>query len=510
VSDPRDRIGGDEITDIGDVDRREETEQNDKRTVRVITLPEHLHDQLTSDDSGDEEESGKDKSEDQTNEGDDEHRDTDTEDDPGEEGNDSDYRDRIPTGRWEVGLSAALVSGAVGMIAGNPTLMMASTIGLGYAAYGYATRPPSLEIALEREVSERSPLPGETVEVRVTVENVGDRRIPDLRVLDDVPDEFELVDGAPGFSAALEPEETATYGYSFCARRGEYTLGPTVVVSRNVSGGEERRRELANAFPMTVEAGPRSVPVTEKTVSHTGRVETDDGGHGLEFHSTRRYHPSDPKNRIDWNRFASTNELTTINYREEQTAVVMVVADVRNENEVTREPGQPDAVELVTYASERLVDSLLDHNDRVGVALYDEEAYLKPGQGRAQSLRASRFLREGRARDDPHVVTSSGLRFGGESFVRKHLRPEAQVVLVTPLLDDDPVELVTRLEAHGYPVTVLAPDVTDPNTPGGTVARVERTHRLHDLRETGVRVVEWSPDEPLYTTVSRAERRWST
>ena len=63
MSDPRDRIGGDEITDIGDVDRREETEQNDKRTVRVITLPEHLHDQLTSDDSGDEEESGKDKRE---------------------------------------------------------------------------------------------------------------------------------------------------------------------------------------------------------------------------------------------------------------------------------------------------------------------------------------------------------------------------------------------------------------------------------------------------------------
>lgn len=432
----------------------------------------------------------------------------DEEDEP--TGNREEFEDRIDTGRWQVGLTAALVAGALGMFTRTPTLVIASTVGLAFAAYGFATRPPSLKVALDRRISESAPLPGEDVRVRITVENAGERVIPDLRVLDDVPEEFELVSGTPGYSGTLEPGDTDTYEYTVRARRGDHVLGPTRVVTRNLSGEEERRRELPNEVEMAVEAGSRTVPLQEKTIPHTGRIDTDQGGEGLEFHSTRQYQSSDPMNRIDWNRFARTNELTTINYREEQTAVVSVMVDVRSTVQVHRGPREPDSVELGKYAAERLVESLLDHNDRVGVALFGDGAYLQPALGRDQALRARRLLREGRegSEEDPHVVTTYKRR--NVSFFRKHMRPEVQVMFVTPLVDDDPLEVVTRLEAHGHPVTVLTPDVTSTDSPGGTVSRVERAHRVHELRESGVRVLEWSPDEPLYTTMARAQRRWST
>lgn len=413
----------------------------------------------------------------------------------------------IQTGRYTVGLGVAMVAGVLGGVLGNPTMVAASTVGLAFAVYGYATRPPELAVTVDREVSDRSPLPGETVEVRVTVENHGDRAVADLRVADAVPEGFEVVEGTPSLSARLDAGEVERYEYAVRARRGEYVLGPTVVTARNVSGGEERRRELDDAVEISVRAGPRSVPLSEGTVAHTGRIDTDEGGAGIEFHSTRQYHPNDPMNRIDWNRYASTNELTTVNYRREQSAVVVVLVDVRSSVAVRRSPTEPDAVELGRYAGGRLVDSLLDHNDRVGVGLYGEGTLLEPAQRRGQALRAERLLDGGADAVDGGVVTTRGGR--GVSFFRDHVSPEAQFVIVSPLVDDDPVEAATRLGAHGHAVTVLSPDVTTDETAGSAVSRVERARRIHDLRGSGVRVQEWSPDEPLFTTMSRAAERWS-
>jgi hypothetical protein len=81
-------------------------------------------------------------------------------------------------------------------------------------------------------------------------------------------------------------------------------------------------------------------------------------------------------------------------------------------------------------------------------------------------------------------------------------------VVVTPLVDDRVVDSATRLAAQGHSVTVLSPDVTTGETPGSAVSRIERERRIHHLRGRGLRVQEWSPDEPLYTTMARAEARW--
>jgi len=59
---------------------------------------------------------------------------------------------------------------------------------------------------------------------------------------------------------------------------------------------------------------------------------------GLEFHATRNYQSGDPVSRIDWRRFAKTNELTTVQYREEQAVRTVLVVDARPVTRVTPTP----------------------------------------------------------------------------------------------------------------------------------------------------------------------------
>lgn len=423
------------------------------------------------------------------------------------------------TGRWTIGLTLTLVAGAVGLVAGSPAVFLSAVVGVVYTAYGYANRAPSTAVLVERSIGDTSPLPGENVTVTVTVENVDSRSIPDLRVVDDVPDDLPVVEGTPAFATSLQPGDEATFTYVFQARRGTHEFGATTLVSRNVSGATERRKRLDNARPLTCEGRLEALPLDSLTVPFTGRIETDSGGEGLEFHSTRQYSHGDPLGRIDWNRYARTNELTTVRYRETEAATVVVMVDDRKRSQVARRAGEPDSLELCRQAGRLVADTLLDANNRVGVAMYGDGTYLTQGGGQAQAVRVRRLLEQGpdglRTEHGPEGLRSDHkhvrMAHGGEHVrtLRRHFPENAQVVFVTPLLDDAPVRIATSMVAHGHSVTVVSPDMTQTTTPGGTVSRIERHDRLRSLRENRVRVIEWSPDEPLQIAVERTIERWS-
>jgi len=414
------------------------------------------------------------------------------------------------TGRWTIGLTLAMVAGAVGLLAGSPAVFLSAVVGVVYTAYGYVTRAPSTAVLVERSIGDTSPLPGENVTVTVTVENVDSRSIPDLRLIDDVPDDLAVVEGTPAFATSLQPGEEATFTYVFQARRGTHEFGATTLVSRNVSGATERRKRLDNARTLTCKGRLEGLPLDSLTVPFTGRIETDSGGEGLEFHSTRQYSHGDPLGRIDWNRYARTNELTTVKYRETEAATAVVMVDDRERSRVARRASEPDSLELCRHAGRLIADTLLDANNRVGVAMYGDGTYLTQGGGQAQAVRVRRLLEqgpEGLRSDDRHVRMAHGGAY--VRTLRRHFPENAQVVFVTPLLDDTPVHIATSMVAHGHAVTVVTPDMTRATTPGGTVSRIERRARLRSLRENQVRVIEWSPDEPLQIAVERTLERWS-
>lgn len=414
--------------------------------------------------------------------------------------------------RWNVGLLVATVTAVVGTVAGNTTLVLAATVGLTFTAYGYLTSPPSVAVAVTREVAETAD-PGDRLAVTLDVENEGDETVPELRVLDDPPGDLRVVEGTPSAATSLEPGETERFEYTLRASRGTHEFEGPVLEARSVDGRVERRWSAERSATVSVTSGLESFPPAGQTVGYTGRVPTDEGGPGLEFHSVREYHPEDPMKRVDWNRYARTGELRTIDFREHRAASVVVLVDLREDVTRYRHLGESDSAELATEAATEIVEALLDWNNLVGVAtVANDLVYLEPDVGPNQRHRADLVL-DDRVRT---VETARRLAVVSDSpwaYIERlndRLPDDTQVVFVSPFLDDAAATITRQLRAHGHATTVVSPDVTTDATPGGTVARIERERRVEETREQGTRVVEWSVDEPLYAAVERATGRWST
>jgi hypothetical protein len=91
------------------------------------------------------------------------------------------------------------------------------------------------------------------------------------------------------------------------------------------------------------------------------------------------------------------------------------------------------------------------------------------------------------------------------SRIRAEIGANTQVVLITPLCDDEASRIAQRFESGGTAVRVVSPDVTTTETAGGRLARLERTHRLSMLRNAGIPVVDWTPTQPLGAAMAAVE-----
>jgi len=422
----------------------------------------------------------------------------------------------VATGaRWDPGVTVALLAGAAGVLTGTTAAFLAGAVGFTYAAYRYASRVPDGRVAVEREIDDRSPLPSREVTVTVTVRNEGEEALPDIRIVDGVPDRLAVVSGSPRHCTSVRPGEAASFSYVVRARRGSHEFGPTTLVSRSLAGTAERRFEVRVDDSIACETRAEELPLPADTSSYPGHITTDSGGEGVEFYATREFHPSDPLSRIDWKRYARTRELTTVEFRETRAATVVLVVDARTPSHVARRDGEPDAVALSEYAAEQLAAALLGRNDRVGLALYGpSERYLRPAGGDEQGARIRAELDatpEPREREVGLFSEQRRERANDARFdtLRERLPDGAQIVFLSPLADDRAADVAKRFRAYGHAVTVVSPDVTETDTPGGAIERIERDERIADVRGGDARVVSWSPDEPIRAAVSAATARWS-
>ncbi|MFD1512817.1 DUF58 domain-containing protein [Halomarina rubra] len=411
------------------------------------------------------------------------------------------------TDRWSAGLALALFAGAAGVGFGLPMVFLGSLVGIAYAAYGYVTRAPPLDVEVERTVSAAAPLPGDTVGVTLAVTNTGDRPIADLRIVDGAPEALPVVDGERRACVSLRAEETTVLTYELEAQRGDYAFSGPRLVARNASGTVRREVAAAVSTALHVDTSLDAPALHGRTLPYPGQTVTDDGGEGVEFYSTRQYARGDPMSRIDWKRYARTNELSTISFREEEATSVVLVVDDRDVARVAREPEGETGAALARHAAGRLADALLDENDRVGVASLGTGSYAKPATGREQRARLTRFLSDPAALAHRSGILRNVCRNGVDRLCG-HLDDRSRVVVCTPLTDDRAVEMVKTLAARGHAVTVVTPDMT-PETTGGDIARIARSKRVDALRQAGVRLVEWTPDDALAIAMARAQRRWS-
>jgi len=416
------------------------------------------------------------------------------------------------THRWR-GISAvAFVAGGLGMVLSVPSLLLAGAIGVAYAAYAKAATAPEVSLSVSRSFSDETPDPGDEVDVVVTVTNEGESFLPDLRLVDGVPDPLVVTDGVPRLGTALRPGESAAFEYTVTAGRGTHTFDHVLVIARGMSGAVERRAEVSTSDDLVCEPAFRpvsTVALRALTTRHAGRVETTEGGEGIEFHSTREYRPGDSLSRIDWNRHARTGELATLRFRQERSATAILVIDTREAAYLRSSENDPHAVDRSVAAATSVFPALLDDGNRVGVAAFGPgDVWLPPGLGSDQRARARDLF-------TTEPVLSAELPDGDFHFgietkrLRKRFPEDAQVVLFSPLCDDNVARLARLLDTHGHLVTVVNPDPTTAESAGHRLVAAERVARIASLREVGIRVADLPEGTDVETALARAAHRWS-
>lgn len=411
---------------------------------------------------------------------------------------------RHRTDRWEVFAIAALVLAGAGIALRNPVVLLATTVPIGLLLYGRVVVATPSAVTITRDLSPASPQPGERVTVTVTITNDSESLIRDLRIVDALPEGLGVVSGSPRAGLVIPADDTRSFSYEVAARRGTHEFGTPTVVCYSFSGSYAAELEPTVETTLSCEIPAEEVPLTDQTARDVGRVTSQAGAGGIEFHSTREYQPTDSITQIDWRRFARSGDLTTVEFREDRSVTMVVVVDRRETEAQRTAPGEPTLQELSMYAGERAFNALLQTGNRVGVGfLGGALRALDVGAGSDHKARGDMVFG-----GDSAVAADGGGHSTDLPPVDRYeeflawLPGNAQVLVVSSLLDDAPVEFARTLRAHRHDVSVLSPTVTPNRTIGQQLAGRERALRIDALRSHGP-VIEWDPAEPLAVTLDR-------
>jgi len=418
---------------------------------------------------------------------------------------------RHETDHFRIASTGVLGALGVGVLFREPVLVLVAVVGVGLLAYRQFSAVPEPALAVDRSIGETEPEPDDVVAVETTVRNVGDATLPDCRFVDRLPAELPVVDGSPRIATALSPGDACTIRYTVRAERGAHEFEGVDAIVRDVAGTAEHEYWLRSRDELACSPTVKPLNTTllrSMTTPYAGRLPTDRPGEGLEFHATREYRPGDSLRRIDWNQYASTGDLATLQFRTERAASVVVLVDVRDSSYVRADSDDDHAADRCVEAAGRLFVSLLDLDHRAGLATLGPDYWLPPGGGTDHRHRGIEAIGT-----EPALSPSAS---GGTHPVRLRLRwlrrrlPDtAQVVLCSPLLDWSSQTAVQVLESYGHSVTVVSPDPTGDGTTGARISHLERQNRIGGIHRLGVPVVDWSVDESLDVAVARTARGWS-
>ncbi|CAI50414.2 DUF11/DUF58 family protein [Natronomonas pharaonis DSM 2160] len=442
--------------------------------------------------------------------------------------------------RLNSGVTASATLVAAGVTFGSAALLLAAAVPITYLGYAAVSSVPDPEakISVTRELTPRNPLPGRRVEVTLTVRNESSRTLADVRIVDQIPDNLELADGKASSAVTLQAGEATEITYTLRPRRGTYVFDDAWVRVRSLSAASIGTASIPVTGDTELECTVPldGLPVYRETVATTGSVASDRGGNGTEFYATREYRHGDSLSRIDWRRYARTGELGTVLYREQETTNIIVLVDGREKAGVAPAPGQPGGLTLAAYAGLITSSAAANAGHNVGVVGLgvDSElpgvyrgppAYVPPGNGADIGGRIARVCDAIAARGsgtelsttdgDEHTAGDActtkadggtqNTQAAGVSIARLEalLPATAQLVVCTPAIDDEGIDLIAKLRQRGYPTAVVSPDVNDHDSIGARLADVRRQARLERLRRLDVAVTDWDPKTPLASAFNR-------
>lgn len=377
-----------------------------------------------------------------------------------------------------------------------------------YLLAGYLFAPDELKLEATRHLSTERTAPGSEVTVTVTVTNRGSH-LDELLLTDLLPAELTVRFGTTRHLLRLPKNASFTFSYRVAGPRGGYGF-ETVRVQTNdflrVTSREVQIEAKGQLFIFPPVTRLRHVAIRpRRTRVYAGSIPARVGGTGTEFFGVREYHPGDPPRAINWRASAHHDDVLYANeFQQERVADVGIVLDGRlRTNEF---PHKHSLFEHSVQAAAALADALLTQGNRVGLLVY--AAFLRwtiPGYGKIQREKILYSL--------AHARPGGSEVFADlEHLPTRLFPPESQIILISPLHEDDLSPLI-QLRAQGYQVLVVSPNPVKfeiaylPRTQNvalaGRVVALERSLLLQRVQRAGIQTLDWDVAEPFDQVVKK-------
>lgn len=395
---------------------------------------------------------------------------------------------------------------AVGLGALNGALLAIAFPLVVYLAAVLLYHPGAPVLKFQRELSNTIvPLDSE-VEVTLTITNEG-YDLDEVHVVERLPAGLSVRDGELEVVVPLANGDSYTLNYTITGQRGSYRFQQVDVVAYEHLGLFSRSRRYAVHSRLSIlpsVPSMRSIPIRpRRTRGFAGPIPSRQAGSGVEFFGVRSYEPGDPRRWINWRLSARhPREILVNDFEQERIADVGLILDARERSNVTVEGRS--LFEHAVEATAGLAGMFLSDGNRVGLLVYGrgvERTF--PGYGKRQEDQILRAL--ARAEVGGSLVFDSLDYLPTRSFPAK-----SQIVLVSPLCEDDP-PVLSRIRARGYEVLVVSPDpvafeaeriAADPLGPTAIrLAHVERGLWIQQLKRLGITVIDWQVEQPLDVVV---------
>jgi uncharacterized protein (DUF58 family) len=395
-----------------------------------------------------------------------------------------------------------------GIASGRGELLTLALPFVVYLLAGFLRAPDEIRLEATRHLSTERTSPYADVVVSATITNRGSQ-MEEILLVDQVPEGLQIRSGFTRHLLRLPVGGSYAFTYTVAGPRGGYgfeKIQARVNDHLAVTGRTVQIDAKGQLFVFPPVLRLRHVAIRpRRTRVYAGTIPARAGGTGTEFFGVREYQPGDPPRAINWRASARHAEALYSNeFQQERVADIGIVLDGRlRTNEFA---GGHSLFEHSVQAVAALADALLTQGNRVGLLVYS--SYLRwtlPGYGKVQRERILHSL--------AHAKSGGSEVFSVlENLPTRLFPPESQIILVSPLTDDDLMPLV-QLRAQGYQVLVVSPDPVKfelSYLPGNSnvdlaarVIHMERTLLLQRIQRASIQVLDWNVAEPFDLVVKR-------
>ena len=378
-----------------------------------------------------------------------------------------------------------------------------------YLLIGYLQSSEKIQLEAIRHLNIERAAPQQDVDVTVTVTNRGSS-LDELLLEDIIPAGLTVRSVQSRHLLRLASGASYTFTYTVSGPRGAYVFeGLEAQVNDHLAVTRSRVRVEAKGrlFILPPLTRVRNIVIRpRRTRVYAGMIPARAGGSGTEFFGVREYQPGDPPHSINWRASARYSDTLYANeYQQERVADVGIVLDGRVKS---NEFGHGRSIfEYSVQAAASIADALLSQGNRVGLLLYASFlGWTFPGYGKLQRERILHAL--------ANAKTGESQVFSDIGYIPTQLfPPESQIVIVSPLMEDD-LRALIRLRAQGYDVLVVSPDpvkfelsylpASSPDVElAGRVLQMERLVLLQRLQRANIHVIDWDVKEPFDLVVKR-------